>query len=92
VDFNDDSLIIKSNEMHLRVDAIASSTEDLIKFESKIDFEMEFKMTPGDAVAFYDPEGTSRTFVENAIRVVKFKLGKKVDLKPVCGHFTEDTD
>ena len=33
-----------------------------------------------------------RTYVENAIRIVKFKIGDKVDLKPVCGHFTEDMD
>ena len=32
------------------------------------------------------------TYVENAIRIVKFKIGDKVDLKPVCGHFTEDLD
>ena len=37
--------------MYLMVDAIASSSEDPIKFESRIDFEIEFKLTLGDASA-----------------------------------------
>jgi len=47
------SLFIKSKEMYLTIDAITTSSEEPIKFKSIIDFEMEFRITPGDASSFY---------------------------------------
>ena len=49
----ENSLFIKSKEMYLTIDAITTSSEEPIKFKSIIDFEMEFRITPGDASSFY---------------------------------------
>ena len=49
----ENSLFIKSKEMYLTIDAITTSSEEPIKFKSIIDFEMEFKITSGDASSFY---------------------------------------
>jgi len=100
MEFKDNSLIIKSSDMNLEVDATPNAefftgynvSEDLIRFESKVDFEIELVMTPGDASTFYNSKDMNRTYVDNYVRVAKLKLGDKLDFKPICGHFTEDMD
>jgi len=63
-----------------------------MKFESAIDFELVLKMTDGDCSSIYGSKVMNRTYVENCIRVESFKLGNKIDFKPLIGHFTDDND
>jgi hypothetical protein len=94
------SLTIKSSGLKIEIDAIPNAkfftgyeiAEDLIKFESNIDFEIVFKMTDGDCSNIYDSKDMGSTFLENCVRVEKFKLGNKVDFKKLIGHFTEDNE
>jgi len=78
LDIKKNSLTIKLSEMSLKVEAVPNAefpvdgtkvSEELMKFESPIDFEIVFKMTDGDCSSIYESKDMDRTYVENCVRV-----------------------